>query len=453
MNKKLKLLIGNDQKDKIVVKNILFSFTIRFLALILSLIKMPMYISFFDNSEVLGIWFTILSILTWIFNFDLGIGNGLRNNLVKTMETKDDTKIKECISSAYISIFLVIIIIGIIGIIFIPLVNWNSFFNTSSNYISNEVFKRTMYIVLIGLLLQFFLKLINSIMYALQKSFLPGLFNFISEFLLVIAIIFLNDDMLITEKLPIMALLYGICTCLPLLIANVITFTFKFKESRPSFKSFTLKSAKSILLIGGMFFWIQIMYMVIVNTNEYLITWFVGPNYVVEYQIYNKLFSLIGTLFTLFLSPIWSMVTKALVNKDYIWIKSLYKKLKIITLIAVLCEFAIIPFLQLLVKIWLGSAAIHINYLYAILFAISGSILIWNSVISTIVNGMGKLKIQFYALTVGVFLNIPLAYIFCKLLSGWIGVVLANIISFIPYCIIQPIFLEKYLKNCMDGDT
>lgn len=435
-----------DTKDKVIIKNIIYSFLVRALALILALIKMPIYIKYFNNEEILGIWFTILSILTWIFNFDLGIGNGLRNKLVKPIEEKNNKEIKMYISSAYTSILILIIFVGVVLSIIIPNVNWNIFFNTTTE-LDNSVFIKTMFIVMIGLLVQFLLKLINSILYALQKSFFPALFNFITEFILLIVIVSLDSNISISDKLPIVALNYSLCACIPLLIANIVIFTSILKSAKPGLKYFSPKYAKSILFIGGMFFWIQIMYMIIVNTNEYLITWFVGPKYVVEYQIYNKIFSLIGTLFTLMLSPMWSMVTKALALEDYEWIKKLYIKLKKLTILAIIAEFALIPFMSIIVKIWLGRRAFAIKEFYSILFAISGSLLIWNGVISTIVNGIGKLKIQFIFMTLGVCLNIPMAYIFCKIFDSWIGVILANIISFLPYCIVQPFFIDKYIKE------
>ena len=399
INKILTKFIGTDKKDKVILKNVIFSFIIKAMAIILVLVKIPMYMKYFKNSEILGIWFTILSILTWIFNFDLGIGNGLRNKLVKPIEDKNFKEIKKYVSAAYISIFIVIIIIGMFGFLIISVVNWNEFFNTTSNLISNLIFEKTMTIILIGLLIQFFLKLVYSIFYSMQKAFYPGLINFISELSLLVIILLLNNDVSLDKKLLSIAIYYSLCMIIPLLISNIILFATKFKKSIPSIKSFSFRYAKSILIIGGLFFWIQIMYMIIVNTNEYLITWFVGPKYVVEYQVYNKIFSLIGTLFTLLLNPMWSMVTKALNNNDYLWIKNLYSRLKRISFFAMLCEFLLILFLQNLINIWLGNDSIDINYSYAILFAISGSLLIWNGVISTIVNGMGKLKVQFIFMT------------------------------------------------------
>ena len=97
------------KQDKEVMKNITGGIILKGLGLIISFASMPVYIKFFNNDEVLGLWFTILSILTWVLTFDFGIGNGLRNHLVKPIEDKDTRSIKEYISSAYITLGFYII--------------------------------------------------------------------------------------------------------------------------------------------------------------------------------------------------------------------------------------------------------------------------------------------------------------------------------------------------------
>jgi Na+-driven multidrug efflux pump len=187
--------------------------------------------------------------------------------------------------------------------------------------------------------------------------------------------------------------------------------------------------------------------MIITTTNEFLITWLVGTAEVVEYQIYNRLFLLVGTLFALALTPIWSTVTKALSEKNYNWIKKLFKILNLIALIAVVCEFAMIPFLQLGINIWLGENTIKVNYYYAVIFAISGSVFIWNGVLSSIANGLGELKTQSIFLTVGAFIKIPVAWFLVTIFDSWIGVIVANIVAMSLYSIIQPLRINKLLKN------
>jgi Na+-driven multidrug efflux pump len=187
--------------------------------------------------------------------------------------------------------------------------------------------------------------------------------------------------------------------------------------------------------------------MIITATNEFLITWLTVPEMVVEYQIYNKLFTLIGTIFALTLTPIWSAVTKALSEQNFTWIKKLYKTLKLMALLAVIFEFVMIPFLQFGIDLWLGDNAIEVNYSYAIAFAIFGSIIIWNGVISSIANGCGELKTQSIFFTIGALIKIPIAWVLVGVFDSWIGVIAANIIAMGLYCVVQPIWLNRFLNE------
>lgn len=435
-----------NESDKFLVQNLVFTLVVRGLGLVASFFTIPIYLDFFKDQKILGIWFTLLSFLTWILTFDLGIGNGLRNKLVKPLVDKDETSCKKFISSTYVITGIITIISSIFGMLIFPLVDWNKLLKIPTDSISGKVILQVVLILFVGVLAQFFLKTINSIFYALQMSAIPSFLGLITSISILLFMLFSPKTDPETDFIRL-AFGYTIASNAPLIVASFIIFRKKLKSSRPNLRYFDKEHLSGVLGLGITFFWLQLMSLVLTSTNEFLITWLASPEYVVKYQIYFKVFSLVGTLFTLAMTPIWSAVTKAKCENNISWIKKLYSRIKLVAVLVILAEFLMVLFMQQIINVWLQEKAISIDYLYALLFAASGGLYVWHSAVTSIVNGTGKLKIQFILLTLGGIINIPVAYILYQISGLWISVVIANIISLIPYCIIQPIFLSRSLRN------
>lgn len=435
------------KNNKIIFKNIIGAFGVKGLSLLVSLFTMPAYIRFFDNQAALGLWFTVLSVLNWILNFDLGIGNGLRNNLTRTVTQKDNSETKKYLSSAYISIGGLCVLISLVFIFAFNYINWNAVFNIKEEVVSHDALLLSVKIVFVGIMLQLFLKLVTSILYALQKSSANNFLTLCTTVVSLICVLVLpsrdNDSNMI-----VMAVVHVLAVITPLIIATVIVFCGKtLRKCIPSLKDFSKRHAKDVLSLGGVFLFVQIAYMVIVNTNEYAITLFASSENVVDYQIYHRLFTLGGTVFTLALTPIWSAVTKALTEKNYNWINSLYKKLLMFAGAGVILEFALVPFLQIFINFWLGEKAIKVDFAYGFAFAALGGLMILNAAFSSVANGVGELKTQAIFFGIGAVLKMPIAWIFVQMTDSWIGVVWANVVAMLVYCLIQPIWLKKYLNK------
>ena len=360
-------------------------------SMILALFTMPAYMKYFEEQSILGFWFTLLSVLSWILNFDLGIGNGLRNKLVEAIAKKDHKKAKKYISTSYILIGIIIIILIVMSMVIFPYINWNDFFNIDKTIISQSVMLKAVQIVFVGLLLQFLFKLITSILYAIQKSAIPNFLTLMSTLLQLLYVLIAKGNT-IEQNLINLSIVNVLSVNIPLIVATIIVFSKQLKECRVNIKYFDIKYGKEIMSLGGTFFWVQIMYMILMNTNEIFITKFFSADKVVDYQIYNKLFTIVGTFFNLALTPIWSAVTKALSEGKKEWIYKLYRKLKQFSAIGIIAEFVFIFMLQFVVNIWLRENAIQINYVHATIFAIFGSVFILNAVLSSIANGMRKIK-------------------------------------------------------------
>ena len=444
-NRKIISLFKNEKNREIVV-NVSGTVLVKGASLIISLMTFPAYIRFFQNQIVLGVWYTMIAVLSWIMTFDFGIGNGLRNKLTVAFVEEDTVKAKKYVSSAYLLIGIAAVIISIIAGFVFQWINWNGFFNVDVDVIRSEILSKTMVIIFVGIMIQFWLKLINSIFYAMQKSALPNFLSLCSSILLLLALYLLKSDSL-ERNLQVLAYANIITLNLPMLCASLIVFSKKMKFCRPNIHCFDKKTAKSIFALGGVFFWLQLMALIIASTNEFLITWFLGPGDVVEYQIYFKIFSIGNMIAGLVLTPIWSSITKAKAQRDQHWLNKLFKILMSLYFIAVICEIILALSFSFIEKIWLGNNAITANSLYLIVFVMTSSLNILTTILTSYANGLNELKVEIVFLTFGAFLNIPLAGLLAHVTGSWISIVVANAISLAPYCLVQPFFIKKYLNR------
>jgi len=439
-------LKGLSVNSKLLVKNVSGSFVIKGIAIIIGLFTMPAYMSYFSNQTVLGVWFTLISILNWILSFDLGIGNGLRNNLVRVLAEKNHEGIRKYISSAYIILGFISSTIAIIGYVCLEFINWNNVLGISPEVVSNSTLLLVVRLLFIGVILQFFLRIIVSILYAMQKTVLPSILTLTSTILLL-SFMAIYDGSNIEQNIITLAVVNILTVNIPLLGTTIVLFLTKLRYSIPSFRYYVKDYAYSIVKLGGGFFFIQIMFMIITSTNQILITWFHGPKHVVEYLVYFKLFNLFVTLFSLIANPIWSAVSKAHVEKKYTWISKVYKYLNYISVLGLCACLCLSLVLQIVVNLWLGENTITVNYGYAICFAVDSAIMIYILAVTSIANGVGQLKPQLVCNTIVAILKIPLVYTLSQYIESWISIVIVNIIIMLPCAIIQSIIINNFLKK------
>ena len=178
-------LLGAVKNNRNILVNILGAFLVKGGSMLLTLFLLPAYLKFFGNDDILGIWYTILSIINWVLVFDLGIGNGLRHKLPKALADKNDRAAKTLVSSTYFSSAAVVVFLGIIGSIVIHLINWNQILNIDEHALSAATLTYAIQIVFIGVLIQFVLKLVTSILYAIQRSGLVNFLTFLSNVITV----------------------------------------------------------------------------------------------------------------------------------------------------------------------------------------------------------------------------------------------------------------------------
>ncbi len=438
--------------NKIVINNVVGAFVVKGASLIISIFTAPAFIHYFNNNEVLGVWFTMLSILTWFLNFDLGIGNGIRNQLTKDIVRNDRQSIETTLSSGFFSILFVTVVLLIVGSIGVSTVNLNKLFNVSSEVISSRTLFVSTIAVFVSIMLRFMLTYVSSVFYALQKSAINNFLAFIVALLQLIFVLVFHFDN-VEDALINLSIAYLLISNLPVIIAGIIIFHKRFKDCHICIGFVKRDRVDNIMGIGGVFFACQILYMLIMNTNEFFITKLYGAVNTTEYSFYYKVTSIVAMLVSLAMSPIWSIVTKALEEKNFQWLSKLYSKIKVAALCVVFLQFIIIPILQPVFDIWLGKNFISVNLVTAIAFSCFGSVFAVSTMLSAIVCGLARMKVQFISYLIGAILKLALILFLHSHCSNWNLIVWSNVLVLFPYIVVQIIDLNNFFnnKNTVDG--
>lgn len=433
--------------EKQLVMNVGSAFIIKGLSLILSMFSMPLYIKYFNNNEVLGVWYTILSLLTWINMCDLGLGSGLRNHLTEYLARRDYKSAERAISSTYAILSLIIIPIILVMCTIINCVDIKSAFGVTYEGIDNSVLQKTIIILLCGVGIHFILKTTNSVVYAMQLSSVNNLLSLIAS-LLPLLFISLYEGTDASMNLEVLSFVHAFSINIPLFVAGVVLFSTQTgRKCRPHVRSVSINMAKSMLTLGIKFFCAQVFFMFLISTNELFISRLYSPSEVVVYNIYYKAFMVIGSLFMIALTPIWSRVTKDYAEEKYERIKKTNRILYWISLLAVVAECCLAFVLQWVFNVWLGEQSIIAEFSKSMSFAFFGALYIFNIVLTTVANGLGELRTQIIFYGVGSIIKIPISIVLSNIGVDWIGIIIyMNIVLFL-FCIFQLIWIERKINT------
>lgn len=387
------------------------------------------------GTELYGLWSIILSFISWILFFDLGIANGVKNKVAESLAKDKLDDAREFISTGYIVLILLslVVYIAFFGISFI--LNWQDIFNIHS--ISNNMLGVVLRITLFFILLNFILSIITSVFNALQKASLIVLNQLLTNVLSLLMILLLLQ--FTNKNLLYLSFAYGFT----LVASNFILslwFYKKYKYLSPAIKFFQREKVKSISSLGLKFFFLQLTIFFILTTDRFIITQLLGPSYVTHYDILYKYFGAILIIHTIVNSPLWSMYTEAYIKNDYIWISKTLVKMSKLCLFYLSILIIMILFANDIIALWLHNNELVFSISNFIYMSIMILILVWYSIFAYFTNGIEKTKVQFITALIGAIINIPLSMLFVQSFEmGLNGILLATIISLSIFGIFGPI--------------
>ena len=432
-------------RSSLLQKNILASFFIKMWSAIIVLLIVPATLHCLGEYKN-GIWLTISSILLWIDNMDIGLGNGLRNKVAEYMAHNEHERTRSLVSSTLAMLICIIIPVLLILLLLIIVGDPYQVFNTTPSKVSHldQVLMVTVTLVCTS----FIFKLIGNFYMGLQ---LPAVSNLLIALGQTIALV--GTYIVLwsgSHSLMHIALVNTAAPLFVYLLAFPYTFLYKYPHLCPSFRLINFKEAKAVINMGIQFFIMQISGVILFMTSNLLISNLFSPEMVTPYQITYRYFSILLVIFTVICMPFWNATTDAYQRNDMRWIRNATHKLRLLTIGFLVCLVVMILFSDTVYAIWIDRQTI-IDIKMNIAMAVYIFIIIYSLRYSYIINGIGKLRLQLIFTTAAAILFIPLAYLTTQWTHDIIWFMAVMCLINIPGLIVNRIQFDKLLKGQAAG--
>ena len=433
------------KRSILIKKNIIASFFIKGWSALVQFLLVPLTLACLGEYEN-GVWLTISSVLLWINNLDIGLGNGLRNKLAVYMARGDNDKAREMVSSTFIMLCIIITPVLIILLLFEVYSDNYRLFNVDIGLIGN--LDIVLYVATILVCATFIFKFIGNFYMGLQ---LPSVNNFIGSIgstlaLLGTFIIYLfgNRSLLLVASVHLSAPL------LVYLLAFPITFMGKYKFLSPSFKYIKKTSIREIFSIGFKFFALQIPAVLLFFTSNILISKLFNPAMVTPYQIAYRYFVMTMTLFSIICVPYWTATTDAYEKRDFEWIRRANRTLNRFVLLLFFIIVCMILLSRPVYSVWIGDNS-DVPFSMTVIAGLYQFLLIYSMRYSYVLNGIGALRLQLIFTILAAAIYIPLATLVCHLTHDINYLLLVMCVVHVPGLVVNIIQYHKIMNGTAKG--
>jgi O-antigen/teichoic acid export membrane protein len=239
------------------------------------------------------------------------------------------------------------------------------------------------------------------------------------------------------------------CPILCLTIYSSIYFNTILKKFKPKFSLVKFKYKNDILNLGLKFFAIQIITLIIFQSNNFIIAHTISQSSVTDYNIAFKLIGLMSIVFTIIITPLWSAVTDSYCKGDFVWINNTTNKLNFVWFLLSISGLVILLFSEKIYLIWLGDLETYnfkllcFLWLYFIIFMYYG-------IYGNIINGLGKIKLQLVITLITTTFYIPVS-IYLSNYYGLYGLVSTMIMMMLINVLWSRLQYHKLMTNTAKG--
>jgi O-antigen/teichoic acid export membrane protein len=431
----------SDERHRRMLFSTLASVAAKLISISVALISVPLTLHYL-GAERYGMWMTMSSFIAILSFADLGMGNGLLN-LISSANGKDDrAAIQRYVSSGFgmLSLIAAVILAGFwISYSFVP---WERLFNVRSPLAEAEA-GPAIAVFAVCFALSIPAAIVQKVQIGLQNSFVASMWQGLGSLLALAGVLVATHLQL---GLPWLVLAFVGAPLVAAIGNSLLYFTVLHRDIAPTSAGFSSSVAHSTARSGLLFLLLQVVAAASFSSDPLVISHLLGPAAVAQYSVPERMFSVIGMVIAMGLSPLWPAYGEAISRADHAWVKTAFiRSLSIAMGMAATGAILVALAGPTLLRLWVGPS-IHATPLLLIGFAIWKVIESGGNSVAMLLNGAHVVRFQLIVSTITGVAVLALKFLLVKHI-GIPGTVFATITGYLIFSLVPNVIKVRSILN------
>lgn len=378
------------------------------------------------GAESFGVWVTISTALSMLLVLDLGVANSL-TNFISEAYAKDDHEHASTYSTTALAVMVAfaLILAGIAWWIW-PTLHWDRLFHLASPKEAPMVSRAVaaaLAIFLIGLPAGLAPKILGGYQ-ELRSANLFIAVGSLCNLISIIVLVYLHAGLVALVTASSAALVGANLLCL------VWIWCFHKPWLSPRLSHIKGRAARRMMQTGSEFFLLQIAGLVAFNSDNLVVTHYLGPAQVAPYSVAWRLVGYAAVAQALIAPALWPAFSEAFARGDLAWVRRMFRRTMWATMSIALGCSALFAFAgRWIIRVWASRAAVPTEELM-LLMCIWVLISTFMNNTATVLVAKGETRLQAWCSVAAAAVNLALSIYWVQRI-GAAGVILGTIVSYI----------------------
>lgn len=397
-----------------------------------------------------GMWMTIASVVALLSVSDLGIGNGVLNNIARAYGQGDRAAARRYLASGLVALSGIALALGVLFLAVYPIIPWGAVYNVASDPLAASEAGPATAVLITTFLVGLPLSVVGQVRAAYQEGFVHSAFAGLGN---VITLVLVLVSVAERTSLPVLVLAMTSGPIIAAAVNMIVLVRLQRPWLAPRWPDVTAAAMRSVVGVGLAFMILQIAYTIGFSADRLVVAHVVGPVAVADYSVVYRLFSVPAGLATIALLPLWAAYREAITRQDITWVRQTLKRSLRITLLATIpLTIMLVIAGPFIVDKWTNQSLGPGYGLYAAMGVFTVVFALAN-VFAMLLNGAQVMRFQISTMVLMAVLNLA-ASIYLAARIGVAGVALGSVIAVVAALILPAlVFVPRLLRRLERGDN